>query len=483
MNDAAFAPATDLADAIRTGDASAAGAVDTYLERIAAHEALNAVVTVDADVARERAEAADAAVADDEVWGPLHGVPITLKDVYETAGLRTTSSFEPLSDYVPDRDATVVARLRDAGAIVLGKTNQPMLATDYQSDSPVFGRADNPWDGERTPGGSSGGSGAAVAAGLTGLGLGSDLGGSVRVPSHFCGVYGLKPTEHRVPATGTIPDWHVPGVAEHRIVRHMGTFGPLARSVSDLELALSVIEGPDGHDTAVPPVPDEAVPSDPLADGRVAWCDTFGDLSTSVETASAVADVAERLEATGCDVEGVTLDFDFEAAWRTWGHIVAAELSTGFSLKLRGLFWLLFMTSGRPPIDRGITSGIWSRRRAYHAALSRRQELSAAMNDLLGDYDALLCPVAATPAFTHRRTGASIEVDGSDVPYMMAAAGFATVFNLTGHPVVAMPTGHRTEGLPIGMQVVGHRWRDRSLLATAAAIDEVIEGYEPPPMD
>lgn len=482
MNDVAFATATELADAIAAGDLTAAEAVETYLGRIEEHGALNAVVTVDEAGARERAEAADAASADGERWGPLHGVPVTVKDTFETEGLRTTSSFEPLADHVPDRDATVVARLRDAGAIVLGKTNLPMLATDYQSDGPVFGRADNPWDPDRTPGGSSGGSGAAVAAGLTGLGIGSDVGGSIRVPSHFCGVYGLKPTEHRVPATGTIPDWHVPGVADHRIIRHMGSFGPLGRSIADLELALSVIEGPDGHDPAVPPVPDEAVPATSLSDCRIAWCGSFGALSASAATVDAIADAAERLGAAGGDVEAVELDYDFDAAWRTWGQIVAAELATGFSLKLRLLFWLLFMTSGRPPIDRGITSGIRSRRRAYHTALSRRDGLASAMDDLLADYDALLCPVSTTPAFTHRRTGAAVAVDDTDVPYMMAAAAFATVFNLTGHPVVVLPIGRTDDGLPIGMQVVGSRWADRSLLATAAAIDDVVDGYEQPPL-
>jgi amidase len=140
------------------------------------------------------------------------------------------------------------------------------------------------------------------------------------------------------------------------------------------------------------------------------------------------------------------------------------------------------MTTGRSPIDRGITSGIWSRRRAYYAALSRRDDLATAMDGLLADYDALVCPVAATPAFTHRRTGASIAVDDADVPYMMAAAAFATVFNLTGHPAVVLPIGRTEDGLPLGVQVVGRRWADRSLLATAAAIDDAVDGYARPPV-
>ena len=207
VDDPTFASAQEVAAAIRDRRVSAVEMVDAYLARIARHNpALNAIVTLDEETAHARALEADAALARGENWGPLHGVPVTIKDSFATAGLRTTSGFAPLGNYVPAVDATVVARLRAAGAIVLGKTNLPMLVHGFQSDNAIFGRSNNPWDLERTPGGSTGGGAAALAAGLTALEVGSDYGGSVRIPAHYCGVYSLKPTEHRVPTFGHIPD-------------------------------------------------------------------------------------------------------------------------------------------------------------------------------------------------------------------------------------------------------------------------------------
>jgi amidase len=207
MNNLVFATVHELATGIRQRRVSAMEVLDAYLAQIARHNpAFNAIVTLDAERARRRAQDADAALAQGNVWGPLHGVPITIKDSIETAGLRTTSGFPPLADYVPSADAPVVARLRAAGAIILGKTNLPTLAGDAQTDNPLFGRSNNPWDVTRTPGGSTGGGAAAVAAGLSPLEIGSDYGGSVRGPAHFCGVYALKPTDRRLPDTGHIPE-------------------------------------------------------------------------------------------------------------------------------------------------------------------------------------------------------------------------------------------------------------------------------------
>jgi len=235
MKEFVFQTAAQLAGIIRSREASSAEVLEDHLRQIREHNpALNAVVTLDEERALERAREADAALAQGEIWGPLHGVPVTIKDTFETAGLRTTASFKPLADYRPQTDATVVARLRAAGAIILAKTNMPELALDIQSVSPIFGRANNPWDLGRTPGGSTGGGAAAVAAGLSPLEVGSDIGGSIRIPSHFCGLFGFKPTENRVPESG-----HIPGLpGEPRTVRHMGVFGPLARSVEDLKSRL-----------------------------------------------------------------------------------------------------------------------------------------------------------------------------------------------------------------------------------------------------
>lgn len=478
-----FAPAHRLANMIIDGETSSMELLEAHLAQIAALNGdLNAVATLNDEQARSRAEEADAALARDEVWGPLHGVPVTIKDAFETKGLRTTSGYPPLSDHVPERDAVVVARLRQAGAIILGKTNMSMLAADFQSDSPIFGRVNNPWDLACTSGGSSGGSAAAVAAGLSPLDVGSDIGGSIRVPAHFCGIYGLKPTEHRVPSVGHIPDWSVPGISDGTIsVHHMGTYGPLARSIEDLRLCLSIIEGPDEQQVAIPPVPERNRQPRPLNELRLAWTDRFAGAPVNRETQQAIRELATDLDESGCHVaRRDPSSFDFEAAWRTWGEFVGGEQGSATPLKLKLLFTLLFLTSGRPAMDRGLVRGLWTTQKRYHAAMTRRQQLMNDMEQFLEEWDAWLCPVSATSAFTHRNSGAAIEVDGQAAPYMLAAGGYTSVFNLTGNPVVVLPVTRSAEGLPIGVQVVGSRWQDRHLLNVAEAMAEVTGGYQEP---
>ncbi|HZQ00938.1 MAG TPA: amidase family protein, partial [Reyranella sp.] len=239
--DPCFETATALARAIRNGRLSSREATEAHLDRIARlNGSVNALVVIDREGALKAAKAADRATGKKGARakpGPLHGVPITIKEAFDVAGLRTTSSHPPLKDNVAKSDASLVARLRAAGAVILGKTNVPELCADFQTESPLFGTTKNAWDPSRTAGGSTGGGGVAVAARFSPLELGSDIGGSVRNPAHYNGIFSLKPTEWRVPSHGHVPD--IPGMT--RTVRYMGTFGPLARSVDDLEAALRVI--------------------------------------------------------------------------------------------------------------------------------------------------------------------------------------------------------------------------------------------------
>ena len=236
MQDLAFHSASHLATAIQERQISAQEVLDRHLRHITRHNsALNAIVTLNDGSAREQAQQADAALAEGTIWGPLHGVPITIKDLFFTEGIRTTFGYKGFADYIPNRDSTIVARLRAAGAIILGKTNLPYPSTDIQTHNPLFGRTNNPWNLNTTSGGSSGGGAAAVAAGLSPLDIGSDLGGSIRIPAHFCGVYGFKPTEHRVPS---MPPTKL------NTTRHMLATGILARSIADLKLGLRINEHP-----------------------------------------------------------------------------------------------------------------------------------------------------------------------------------------------------------------------------------------------
>lgn len=241
--DIVFASTTELANAIRTKQLSAVEALEAYMAQIERHNPnLNAVVHLDAEQACEKARQADEALARGKVWGPLHGVPYTLKDAHSTAGMPTTVGFPLLADYIPNEDSTVAARLKAAGGILIGKSNVHIMLSDpLQTINPLFGRTNNPWDTNRTPGGSSGGAAAALASGMTPFEIGTDLAGSIRIPAHFTGLFGLKPTEHRVSLAGLIPDPH--GLP--RSVRLMSSIGPMARTVEDLALLYSIIAGPD----------------------------------------------------------------------------------------------------------------------------------------------------------------------------------------------------------------------------------------------
>src|SRR5215469_10990101 len=283
MMEIVFSSSTQLAAAIREGHVSATEVLEAHLAQIERYNpALNAIVTMDVEHAREQAREADKAMARGELWGPLHGVPFTLKDALSTAGMRTTTGFPPL-DHVPREDSAVAARLKAAGGILLGKTNVATMLANYQSTNPIFGRTNNPWNIERTAGGSSGGAAAALAAGLIPFEIGTDLAGSIRVPAHFCGVFGLKPTEHRVPLTGVIPGLQTP-----RSVRIMSCIGPMARTVEDLALLYSIIAGPDGRDTEVQPVPVDEVPQLELKHLRIAVAPTFPGFPVAADMRAAV---------------------------------------------------------------------------------------------------------------------------------------------------------------------------------------------------
>jgi len=475
-----FSTASQLAAAVRARQASASEAVELYLERIKKYNAaLNAICTLDAEGARKRAREADAALARGELWGPLHGVPMTIKDALETAGLRTTGGHPPLADYVPARDASAVARLRAAGAILLGKTNVPPLSADFRADNPIFGRTNHPWDPDRTPGGSSGGAAAAVAAGLCAFDVGSDLAGSVRIPAHYCGLFALKPTERRVPNSGHIPE--PPGLP--RAVRHMNVLGPLARSVEDLELVLRAVMGSDDAEWDVPPVPWMPAPERPLAGARIAWSAAFGGIPVTRDTRQAIARLAGELARAGCRVEERNpAGFDFDSAWETWGAVAIAERAATAPERVAERVAALVASLGADvPVARGSAMGARATIADYMVFLERRDALIGALERFFDHWDAFLCPVSVGPAVGHVPFGTPIDVDGKPVPYFLAGTAYCSPFNLTGSPAVVLPLARSAEGLPIGAQLVGRRWSEPALLALASRITRLSGPFQPPP--
>src|SRR6266480_1940614 len=375
MKDIVFSSTTQLAAAIRAGDVSATEVLEVHLAQIATHNpALNAVVTMDAEQAHKRAREADEALARGEIWGPLHGVPFTLKDAHATAGMRTTTGFPPL-DHVPHEDSTVTARLKAAGGILLGKTNVAMMLADYQTTNPIFGRTNNPWNIERTPGGSSGGAAAALAGGMTPFEIGTDLSASIRIPAHFCGVCGLKPTEQRVPLTGLIP-----GLPTPRSVRIMSCIGPMARTVDDLALLYSIIAGPDGRDTEVQPVLVDEVSHIALGNLRVAFAPTFPGLPVAAEIRGAVEELAKQLRPLCAAVEEATLP------------------PVDFNQELPRAGALIGMTTGAFQPEEQEQPATLAQ---YLEALDRRDQSILAWEQFFEKWDVLLSPPSMVTAFPH----------------------------------------------------------------------------------
>jgi amidase len=326
---------------IREGEVSAGEVVEAYLAQIVQHNGrLNAIVTLDAAGARRQARQADETLArGGPPVGPLHGVPITIKDALEVGGMRTTFGCRWTRHHVPTADAPLVARLRAAGAIVLGKSNIPECSFDWQTVSPIFGQTVNPWDPTRTPGGSSGGGAAAVAAGLSALDAGSDGAGSIRLPAHFCGLFAFNPTAHRVPGGGHMRLPRTPPGGARNVL----SFGFVARSVEDLRLALEATAGPEHPgDFDVPPVPLDTPSGRPLGARRIAWTSTLPGLPANRETRAAIQSAANVLARTGCQVENCAPEFDPTEALHVWGRIAGAEFGTQTPPHLRPMLRLIF---------------------------------------------------------------------------------------------------------------------------------------------
>ena len=389
---------------------------------------------------------------------------MTIKDALETAGVRTTGGHPPLKDHAPTTDAAAVAKLRAAGAILLGKTNVPPLSTDYRADNPIFGRTNNPWNLERTPGGSSGGAAAAVAAGLCAFDVGSDLAGSVRTPAHFCGLFALKPTEGRISNAGHIPE--LPG--QPRAVRHMNVLGPLTRSLEDLELVTQVM--------CQPPVP--WLPAREPSSLRIAWSADFGGIPVTRDTKEAIAGLAAKLGAEQRNPDG----FDFEQAWELWGEIAITERAATGGDRARERVAALNATLGeRWAVARGSARGARATVADYAVSLTRKDELAGVLERFFQHWDAFLCPVTVTPAIPHVPFGTPIDVDDVKVPYFIAGTAYTCPFNLTGHPVAILPLTRSASGLPIGVQVVGRLWSEPALLQTARRIAQISGPFTPPP--
>jgi len=485
----ALQSAVQMSRRMASGELSAEQILDAVLEQARAlNGELNAIVTLDETGAREQARRADKARARGGSLGPLHGIPVTIKDSYETAGLLTTSGFPGLKTYLPEQDATPVARLKAAGAVIMGKTNLPMLAGDFQTRNPIFGRSNNPWNTAYTPGGSTGGGAAAVAAGMSALELGSDLGGSIRLPAHYCGIAGFKPGTARISLVGHIPGSPAPGLsAMPSTLGFMAMPGVLVRSAKDLPLAMGVLAGSDRRWPDVPPMPlgeSPATPASGLAGLRVAWTEAFPGVAVSEDSRAVLRQTAQALQDAGCDVQECSPpELDYAAARMAWGEITGMLMGSGLGWIPRNIFrWHILMNGDRSDLKRGVVRGLGLKFSHYARACVLRDEFISRLESFLQEWDAWLCPVSSGPAFTHRRTGKPIDIDGQRVEYLHACGGYTAMFNFSGNPVLVLPAGFSGDGLPIGVQFVASRWGDEHLLSLAPALEDVIGAARPPPL-
>lgn len=455
----ATATATEQARAIRAREISSRELLELYLDRVERlNPAINAVVTLAADRARKEAAAADERTARGEDLPPLHGLPITIKDAIETAGIRSTGGAVELRDHVPDTDAPAVARLREAGAIVFGKTNLPRWSGDVQSYNELFGTTNNPWDLTRVPGGSSGGAAAAVVAGLTSFELGTDIGGSIRLPAHCCGSFGLKPSYGVVPQRG-----YLDSIGGGTTDADINVFGPLARSAEDLDLLLSVLAGPEPARALAWRVelPPPAVTS--LAGARLAvWLDDPANPGERAMVAVLRAAV-DRLADAGAHVEEVRPPVDPAQQFELFLALVGAAVSVS------------------DPEHGEELAG------SHYAWLMRDREraaLQATWAEWFERYDALLTPVLCTTAFPHLQEGTfatrRLTVDDAERDYVLVT-WWTGMFGVLGLPVAVPPVGRTPAGLPVGMQVVTPFLRDRQAIRLAGLIAEVAGGYAVPP--
>lgn len=481
MTDFHFRSAKQLASDIRRGKIDCLEALDAYLARVDRYNGkLNAIVAMDVEGARRRAKQADGALRKGKVWGPLHGVPMTVKESYDVVGMPTTWGLSELKDNLPPRNALAVDRLLGAGVVLFGKTNVPSWLADWQSYNPVYGTTSNPWDLTRTPGGSSGGSAAALAAGLTGLEAGSDIGSSIRNPAHYCGVYGHKPTFGIVPPRGQA----LPGrVAQGDI----SVIGPMGRSAEDLALGLSVMAGADEIDGAGWRLELPAPRRKTLRDFKVAMMltDPVSEVDDEVQARlQALADFLAKKKAKVSYTARPVIDT--AEAQRVYVFLLRA--ATAGRQTPEQFRQNLEIARGLRPDDESYYARMMRANTASHrdwlAANEARHQMRWRWAEFFREWDLLLCPVAAGVAFPHDHEGErherTILVNGRRVPTtdQLFWAGYTGLAYL---PSTVAPCGFTRAGLPVGVQIVGPQYGDRACIDFARMLEREFQAFVPPP--
>ncbi len=460
MDELFYQPARAMVEALQRREISSRELTDAHLARInEVNPAINAVVLIDAEGALATADERDRESARGESKGPLHGLPITIKDSLETADMVTTAGTEGRACLVPDEDATVVSRLKGAGIVLMGKSNTPELTMTWESNNLVYGRTNNPYDLLRSPSGSSGGAAAIIAAGGSSLDIGTDSAGSIRMPAHYCGIAGLKPTQGRVSRAGHVPP-HGMGATGP-----LNQVGPMARYVDDLWLALPVISGVDGRDPAIVPMPLSGPASVSLRGMRCVYFTGVGDVEPDKATSEAVESAANVLRESGVDVREGTVP----GMARVTGLCDRLGSADGYSWLRRQL-----EAAGTANVDPVLVERIGKAKPISSAELmALLEEMDSVRGEMLAfmdDCDLILSPTGAAPALPHG------EANKDDYP----DAIYTRPYNLTGWPGCVVRAGTSPDGLPIGVQLGAGPWREDIVLAAAKAVESGLGGWQAP---
>lgn len=472
-----FKSATELAQLIRNGKVSSTEVVKEHLDQIKKYNPiLNAVVILFEEECLREAAQCDQEAKEGNFRGPLHGVPFTVKEQFSVKGTKSTLNTRRLKDWVADEDALIIRRLKEAGALILGKTNLSKDLLDYQVSGDIYPECKNPYNTDFSPGGSSGGSAAALASGMIPIELGGDFGGSIRIPSNFCGVYGLKTTENTLPGQGTAPK----PKSSRGYLFNMAVSGPMARTPEDLELVWRIIVGPDKSERAIPPIKWEEPVKQTLSEFRIAWVSDWPNYETSSQTREVIESFVSLLNKHGCattysmpgnDLHGRTvsvykkLSFQMIFQEMPWfiKPLVINGLKRGFLKGMKNVKWKFKDSFIDYSEAKGIQAGIISEWEAF-----------------LEEFDFLICPSGFGPAYKRCKTGEPIKHDGKEIIYINYVWPFNCCFNASGHPAMNIPLGIGENGLPVGVMLVGPYWSELKMLHFAKLISKITGSFVKP---
>ncbi|MBV1924672.1 MAG: amidase [Flavobacteriaceae bacterium] len=476
MESIIFQSATEITQLIRDRKISCEEVAKQFLNQIDKYNtSINAITDIRdyLDIINE-AKTKDLLLEKGELVGPLHGLPMTVKDSFSVKGLLSTNGNPKLKSNIAQEDAALVKRLKDAGAIIIGKTNLALYALDWQSTNPWFGQTNNPYNLNHVVGGSSGGSAAALASGFTALELGTDAGGSIRVPAHFCGICGIRTTESALPNRGNM---ETPGVP--RLGRYLTSNGPMARNVDDLILAMEILWSNEQEFSENPPVALKQFKYDGST-LRIAFSETLDGIFLDEEYNQVYQSFLNKIHQSNYELTEAKPAYSSNSLINIWGKIAGYDFAAALkNIPFKGLLSYMFIKNKYKDKQwaKGMSRGAKSSANTYAHTLQLKDDISDEFTQFFKKYDVWITPVSMAPAFKHQKPGIPFEINNWKTPYTKAFIPFNFPSTISGHPIVVIPIGITKRGLPVGVQIHGQKWHDYKLLQIAKELEKLTQGF------